>query len=184
MNIPTDAQSPVDALYRQAKTLGIANEYADVISVARESASTDFTSPSLSRSAAILAFAALLDRSAGDYADGVDAENLDLDVESSVDLLQKAFTYRGNSIYDVVPDLQLDNSVTAHIAKIKREVTMLAESERNLYLEARNVVAGTERCVRCKGQQVTMDLRQIKSADEPMTSIYTCTSCGHEWRVG
>jgi DNA-directed RNA polymerase III subunit RPC11 len=34
----------------------------------------------------------------------------------------------------------------------------------------------------CSGQKAYFYQLQIRSADEPMTTFYKCTSCGHQWR--
>lgn len=34
----------------------------------------------------------------------------------------------------------------------------------------------------CGGQKAYFYQLQIRSADEPMTSFYKCTTCGHQWR--
>jgi len=39
-------------------------------------------------------------------------------------------------------------------------------------------------CRRCKSTSVTVNLRQLRSADEPMTQLYACVSCRFTWRVG
>lgn len=34
----------------------------------------------------------------------------------------------------------------------------------------------------CGGQKAYFYQLQIRSADEPMTTFYKCTTCGHQWR--
>lgn len=37
-------------------------------------------------------------------------------------------------------------------------------------------------CGRCKKKSVTYYQLQIRSSDEPMTTFFTCTSCGKKWK--
>lgn len=34
----------------------------------------------------------------------------------------------------------------------------------------------------CEGEKAYFYQLQIRSADEPMTTFYKCTTCGHQWR--
>ncbi|KAF8445175.1 hypothetical protein BGX38DRAFT_1094747 [Terfezia claveryi] len=36
----------------------------------------------------------------------------------------------------------------------------------------------------CGGDRAYFYMVQIRSADEPMTTFYKCTKCGHRWREG
>ena len=36
----------------------------------------------------------------------------------------------------------------------------------------------------CEGKEAYFMQYQIRSADEPMTSFYRCTTCSHQWREG
>jgi len=38
------------------------------------------------------------------------------------------------------------------------------------------------KCGKCKSKRVTFYLRQVRSADEPMTSFFTCHNCGKNWK--
>lgn len=44
----------------------------------------------------------------------------------------------------------------------------------------------TSACRKCRSTRVTVNLRQLKSADEPMTQCFECLepSCRHQWRIG
>ena len=37
-------------------------------------------------------------------------------------------------------------------------------------------------CIRCRGSQVAVSMKQLRSADEGMTSCYSCAECGASWR--
>lgn len=47
-----------------------------------------------------------------------------------------------------------------------------------------NVDQTAARCARseCEGEKAYFYQLQIRSADEPMTTFYKCTTCGHQWR--
>lgn len=47
-----------------------------------------------------------------------------------------------------------------------------------------NMSASTDTftCHKCKGNQCTYYLQQVRSADEPMTCYITCIQCGHRWK--
>ena len=38
------------------------------------------------------------------------------------------------------------------------------------------------RCIRCRRQSVTYRHQQTRSADEGMTTFFTCTFCNHQWK--
>ncbi len=38
-------------------------------------------------------------------------------------------------------------------------------------------------CQKCSNTKALAELRQVRAADEPETQFYTCTECGHRWRV-
>lgn len=40
------------------------------------------------------------------------------------------------------------------------------------------------KCRKCKKRKCNVTLAQLRSADEPMSVLITCTSCGHNWRIG
>lgn len=39
------------------------------------------------------------------------------------------------------------------------------------------------RCPHCQANAVTVELRQLRSADEGMTALATCGACGKRWTV-
>lgn len=46
-----------------------------------------------------------------------------------------------------------------------------------------NVTTGVK-CKRCGEKKVLVSEKQLRSADEPATVFYKCTSCNNDWRVG
>lgn len=49
-------------------------------------------------------------------------------------------------------------------------------------VKAPAVEVGTEKCRVCKSQKITFYQLQTRSADEPMTTFYTCQDCGKKWK--
>lgn len=39
------------------------------------------------------------------------------------------------------------------------------------------------KCKTCGSDNVFVESRQVRSADEAMTKFYTCLNCGNKWRV-
>ena len=39
------------------------------------------------------------------------------------------------------------------------------------------------RCRKCGSDDINCESRQMRSADEATTKIYTCLNCGNKWRV-
>lgn len=39
------------------------------------------------------------------------------------------------------------------------------------------------RCGKCKQRKTMYYQKQIRSADEPMTTFVTCVVCGHKWKA-
>ncbi len=62
---------------------------------------------------------------------------------------------------------------------------LIAEkTERDKHKFEQNVEASTTMftCRKCRGNQCTYYMMQIRSADEPMHCFITCTICGHRWK--
>lgn len=41
---------------------------------------------------------------------------------------------------------------------------------------------GIYKCYKCNNKKVVMYSLQLRSADEPMTNFFTCTTCGNKWK--
>lgn len=39
------------------------------------------------------------------------------------------------------------------------------------------------KCKRCKHENVNLQTKQVRSADEGATDFYTCLDCGYKWKV-
>jgi len=38
-------------------------------------------------------------------------------------------------------------------------------------------------CRKCRSTEITYDQKMLRSGDEPMSTIYSCQSCGNRWKV-
>jgi DNA-directed RNA polymerase subunit M/transcription elongation factor TFIIS len=63
---------------------------------------------------------------------------------------------------------------------------MLKLREKDMMMEAAKAkeenYSGLFKCGKCKGVKTTYYQMQTRSADEPMTSFITCTTCGNRWK--
>ena len=60
-----------------------------------------------------------------------------------------------------------------------------AKSKRDANKFEVNMAAATDTftCRKCKGNQCTYYLQQVRSADEPMTVYITCITCAYRWKT-
>ena len=71
-----------------------------------------------------------------------------------------------------------------------RERKLFQEHGHDVYAYVHHVTAtiwgdggsGSE-CKRCGAKTVAVEMKQTRSADEGMTAIFTCSTCGANWRV-
>ena len=77
-----------------------------------------------------------------------------------------------------------ERGMTAEDNVISRVITEAREPPELLVLE--EVAAALPRtrieCPKCGNFEAMWYMRQTRSADEPETRIYRCTSCSHTWR--
>ena len=55
------------------------------------------------------------------------------------------------------------------------------EEHDNYIVSPFDVVEGVVQCPKCKNKKTYSTQKQIRSADEPMTTISRCVNCGHSW---
>lgn len=60
-----------------------------------------------------------------------------------------------------------------------------AKSKRDKNKFETNMAAATDTftCRKCRGNQCTYYLQQVRAADEPSTIFVTCLLCGHRWKT-
>ncbi|KAF8076727.1 hypothetical protein FPV67DRAFT_429838 [Lyophyllum atratum] len=63
--------------------------------------------------------------------------------------------------------------------KLKRKETDDVLGGDEMWAHADSTMAS---CDKCNHNQAYFYQLQIRSADEPMTTFYRCTACGHRWR--
>ena len=63
------------------------------------------------------------------------------------------------------------------VKKIDQEIV-----DKNKPRDLNTVPDGDYPCPRCRSLKQECNLRQMRSADEPMTRCYYCLACGYEWK--
>ena len=60
----------------------------------------------------------------------------------------------------------------------KKDLTLIEDKDKA------NVLPKTKiNCPKCSNNEAYWMMRQMRSSDEPESRFYTCTKCGHKWRV-
>lgn len=60
----------------------------------------------------------------------------------------------------------------------KKDLTLIEDKDKT------NVLPKTKiKCPKCPNTEAYWMIRQMRSSDEPESRFYTCTKCGHKWRV-
>lgn len=67
--------------------------------------------------------------------------------------------------------------------KYQRILEMQAEKMLIGIIDLESQPDGEEPCMRCKSKKTTNYQMQTRSADEPMTTFWTCLNCGKKWRT-
>ena len=82
----------------------------------------------------------------------------------------------GGAKNDVISTLQ--NAINEDL---RRTIPLEAFIQEKIQLMVKNTVG--IRCKKCGSDDVFCESRQIRSADEATSKIYTCLNCGNKWRV-
>ena len=61
-------------------------------------------------------------------------------------------------------------------------IEMKSKRDKNKFEVHMSASTDTFTCHKCKGNQCTYYLQQVRSADEPMTCYISCIQCGHRWK--
>ena len=56
------------------------------------------------------------------------------------------------------------------------------EKEEVLFEHKAYTVSTQYKCRKCKERNVSIEMFQTRSADEPMTAFITCNNCGYHWK--
>lgn len=99
---------------------------------------------------------------------------------------------------NIISMIQQSRGSGDHLSEIKTKLSNLNDVEKHVLIKDQNqdevhrealrgkiaVVESTVKCRKCKQKNVVVYQRQTRSADEPMTSFYTCTvpSCNNTWK--
>jgi DNA-directed RNA polymerase subunit M/transcription elongation factor TFIIS len=82
---------------------------------------------------------------------------------------------------DIVGDLKQKKIGFDH-AFFEEENKQFSENEN--FLECPFEISNTlVQCGKCKQHKVYVVQKQVRSADEPMTSFYTCIHCKNKWKI-
>lgn len=87
-----------------------------------------------------------------------------------------AYTHTEETLYEL-HDIQYDilrDMVKNYPAKMfkPQEINLMCKNTRNIF------------CETCGSDNVYVEYKQLRSADEATSKIYTCLKCNHVWRVG
>ncbi len=92
------------------------------------------------------------------------------------DTLKHGSTCEGGAKNDVISTLQ-----DAINEDLRKTIPLEAFIQEKIQLMVKNTVG--IRCKKCGSDDVFCESRQIRSADEATSKIYTCLNCGNKWRV-
>ncbi len=76
----------------------------------------------------------------------------------------------------------LKNQRLEKIQQDAKEYTMKA-LQGDFYLKNSVYKEGEFQCSKCKERKVITVQKQMRSADEPMTTFFTCVTCGNRWKM-
>lgn len=73
--------------------------------------------------------------------------------------------------------------------EVKKRIQMgkdwyMQSLQSDFYLKNTETKEGEIMCFRCKGRKVHTNQKQIRSADEPMTTFCFCLNCKNTWKMG
>lgn len=63
-----------------------------------------------------------------------------------------------------------------------KETAAMRDANNNFLYNSEEITTDTFRCMKCKERKCVYTQAQLRSADEPMTTMVRCINCGHRWR--
>jgi DNA-directed RNA polymerase subunit M/transcription elongation factor TFIIS len=51
----------------------------------------------------------------------------------------------------------------------------------SIFTEPPKGIKGVGKCAKCNSTELSIAIRQVRSADEPMTVFFRCINCNHNW---
>lgn len=63
-----------------------------------------------------------------------------------------------------------------------KETSAMREANDKFLYHSEEITTDTFRCMKCKERKCVYTQAQLRSADEPMTTMVRCINCGHRWR--
>lgn len=83
--------------------------------------------------------------------------------------------------YKEPKDLLEDDRIDV-LTKNAQDYTMKA-LQTDFYLKNTDYKEGEFQCWKCKGKKIITEQKQMRSADEPMTTFFTCVECNNRWKM-
>jgi DNA-directed RNA polymerase subunit M/transcription elongation factor TFIIS len=73
-----------------------------------------------------------------------------------------------------------------NILKMKQDAKEWTEGAQrsDFNMGSENVKEGEFQCFKCKSRKIWNVQRQMRCADEPMTTFFYCTECEFRWKMG
>ena len=122
--------------------------------------------------------------------------------ETDMKIFRKMYKFRFFEIKRALIEGQLKERLQSKNIKLKELIVMKSEQLmpdgpharailqhhlREIEIENKKAMMDEEyegifKCMRCKGNKTTYYQLQTRSADEPMTTYVTCTSCDNRWK--
>lgn len=74
--------------------------------------------------------------------------------------------------------------VHSELGELEQKIAkrIMDENNANFYIDNVQVKEGEFKCGKCLNRKVLTYQKQMRSADEPMTTFYHCQTCGHRWK--
>ena len=75
-----------------------------------------------------------------------------------------------------------NNNKLEEMVKKAQELNMNS-MQSDFYLKNSTYKEGEFTCFKCKGKKIITFQKQMRSADEPMTTFFNCVTCGNRWKM-
>ena len=96
------------------------------------------------------------------------------------------------AVYQCTNDIFLKVKLTDILQNIREQrygfnhpsfdkIKIIKQEEEDYLENPIEVVEGVLECFKCKSKKVFSFSKQVRSADEPMSTFATCISCGNKW---
>lgn len=118
------------------------------------------------------------------YIDNVRSLLINCNPESYIDNYELIQLLSTKSISPKVVSQYITDMPYALFRGKNQEIIDYIEKQENTTYNHEMIGDSQFKCRKCKKRKCNVTLAQLRSADEPMSVLITCTSCGHNWRIG